>query len=164
VIDLRRVAGHPAVRQFLLDRSPEARTAAEAQLRALIAPGQQVTELWSHTDQRLIALSSSPIVEEAFPRGLPTTGSGVRIDQTRDRLIVSTLAEDIHEDSATRGTLGYVVVRRPVTSGAGTDVLNRLMGSGARVEIGGRGTESWRDLSGIVTAPRVDLSEVGERE
>jgi PAS domain S-box-containing protein len=130
-----------------------------------VTPGHQVTDLWSVADGRLLVVSSAPAIEAAFPHALPSTGAGVRLDQTDDHTIVSSIAEAVRaSDTAAAAVLGYVVVRRPVSSGTQSDALSRLMGAGARLELGGRGAERWTDLTTLVPAPPIDPPGTGYRQ
>ena len=162
VSELRRVAADVEIRLFLERPSPDTRGPAEAALRALAAPGPQVTELWSLKEGRLITLASSPALETTYPTSLPSTGAGGRIDQSANRQIISTLAEGVpSQDGPGAVTIGYVVVRRPLSAATTPDVMNRLMGAGARLELGGRGTASWTDLTHLVPPPPIGATDSG---
>jgi|SRR5579864_397807 len=162
--DMRRVAADPAIRHFLLEPSPDTRAAAETELRSLVTAGHQMTELWSVAGGRVLAISSAPAIEATFPQALPSTGAGLRLDQIADRTIVSTIAEPVRASEAEAAAVpGYVVIRRPVSSGTQSDAIDRLMGAGARLELGGRGAEQWTDLTTLVPAPPIDLAGTGYR-
>jgi PAS domain S-box-containing protein len=60
--------------------------------------------------------------------------------------------------------LGSVFSRRSLTSAAASDVLSRLVGTGAVVEIGNQTGSAWTDLSKVVPAPLVNLTQAAVSE
>lgn len=152
VSDMNRVAADPTVQAFLRTRSPDERAAAENELRSLVIPGTQLSELWGATGERVLSIASSPQVDATFPREAPSGPLGFRLDKV-GQTIVSTLSADVQAPDVAHELLGRVIVRRPVVNSAtSTDVLNRLLGTGAKLEIGGT-TGSWTDLVDLVPAP-----------
>lgn len=163
-VDLRRVAGDPALRRFLVDQNEATRRAAETSLRRLVTSGQYVTELWDRHDTRLMAIANAPTTEATFPPASAPVGDGLRLARRGQGPVVSDLTERIQPDDVRRpeSHVGYLVLRRPVSTSP-TDVLNKLVGGGARVELGGK-SGSWTDFGTVVPAPPVDLSHPGVRE
>jgi PAS domain S-box-containing protein len=60
--------------------------------------------------------------------------------------------------------LGYVFSRRLMSSASASDVIGRLVGGGAVVEIGNQTGDVWTDLSKAVAAPPVDIKRNGVAE
>jgi PAS domain S-box-containing protein len=161
--DLQRVAADPTLKQFLVDPRNASRLAAETSLRSLAGSGQQVhvIELWNPTGERLLAVSipaSADTSDTSFPARSRPTGSGVQLAQKTDGPIVADLIERIGSTEAS-APLGYLVVRRPLNASQ-PEVLNKLLGSGARLQIGGR-EGAWTDLVSLTSPPPVDLSRAG---
>jgi two-component system cell cycle sensor histidine kinase/response regulator CckA len=163
--DLRREAADPLVRQYLQDRAEASRPEVEARLRSVTAAGQQVVELWTAHGERLAAVASPAAAASSLPPGAPPAGEGVWFSETPTHGVISESIEPISQDGGASSQLaGYLLVRRAVSASSNPDALSRLVGGGARVQLGGRQGQSWTDLVHVVPAPPVDLRQLGASE
>jgi PAS domain S-box-containing protein len=166
-IELRRRATHVSLRDCLRHPDETTRRAAQLQLTGLTSPNPQIIELWTSGGEKVLSLPIPPSADGVLPGGSAPSAVGVgRLQIYRNIVFTETVTHVEAEPSARNDDpqpqvdLGFLVVRRPVTSSTG-DTLNRLVGSGASVKVGNTGRGEWTDLSKAVDAPPVDLARVG---
>jgi PAS domain S-box-containing protein len=151
--DMKRVAIDPAIRDALLTSTDLATAAATARLRSIGSTGRQVTELWDRNGTRALAIAT-PAAGEGFPPPVPPTDVPLRLMTTGSGPVIADQIEPVNSaDGRTR--LGYLVVRRPVAT-TPPEALNRLIGDGARVHLGGGG--QWTDLVGVIDPSPLERS------
>src|ERR1043166_5667227 len=153
VNEVRRVASDPALLRFLADPSID-----PAEARALLTPlavaSQPPVELRSAGGALL--LEAAPARGNAVPfdaaislhPGL--TPFYVHNDTVFYALIAEVTAPAAVPDPKSKSAgpaLGYVVVRRTLTTAQTTDALNKLVGNGALVAIGHRTDGIWTNFS-----------------
>lgn len=145
--DLKRAAADPAVRDAILLKQTEHAEAFQA-LQPLSASGRQVIELWTREGARLMAIETPANTESVFPPSLPPVDSPLRL-ASANGVVVADLIEPVR-DAERQEVIGHLVVRRPVaTSSSSSDTLNRLIGGGARIHLGG-GSGQWTDMTAII--------------
>ena len=162
--EMLRVAGDPAVREYLAHPGGDA-TAARARLATLALPnGVQRIELWTAAGERRLGLALPPDAAASLPDGVPPSVASPKPLRVHDNKIFSEVfvPVDLQADGAppARAAAGYIVVRRPLAA-AGSDALNRLIGTGAAIEIGNKGDDVWTNLAARVPPPAVDLGRPG---
>jgi len=115
----------------------------------------------------VLSLPIPPSAEGVLPPGSTPSTAGVGRLQIYRNIVFTETVSNVESEPSARSDdpqmqvdLGFVVVRRPVTSSTG-DSLNRLVGSGASVTVGNTGSREWTDLSKAVDPPPVDLARVG---
>jgi PAS domain S-box-containing protein len=171
--DMQRAARSSAVLAYF--QHPGDTTAADARQRlsSLTAPNQPAVELWDDTGTRLLAVTSPPTPGRAAPAHVPVTrppsGPGMTAFQlSHDTVFWDAVAEVREEPRAQSSSndkrLGYVYSRRLLSSASTSDVIGRLVGGGAVVEIGNQTGDVWTDLSKVVAPPPVDIKRNGVAE
>jgi PAS domain S-box-containing protein len=153
--EFRRAAGDDAVRALVSAASPQTESLARTRLQALFTSGLQTIEVWTAGGLRLLRLESAP--EAAVLGSAPPVSTGLMMVQPAPPTLVAVATDSIDAAGAPDAPgprIGYLVVRRPVVVNTTSDVLNRLIGGGARVALGGNGGD-WTDLKGIVAAPPI---------
>ncbi|OLC44987.1 MAG: hypothetical protein AUH43_17335 [Acidobacteria bacterium 13_1_40CM_65_14] len=173
--DIERAARSSAVLAYF--QHPSDTTAADARQRltSLTTPGQPAVELWDANRQRVLAVTGPPVPGRAAPARLPVADPPSRPGLTafqvsNDVVFWDALAEVDDQPAAEQksapstGRLGYVFSRRLLSSASASDVIGRLVGSGAVVEIGNQTGDVWTDLSKLVPAPPVDIKRNGVAE
>jgi PAS domain S-box-containing protein len=172
--DLQRAARSSAVLSYL--QHPSDATAADARQRltTLTVPNQPAVELWDDMGRRLLAVTATPTPGRAAPAQLPVTrppsGPGLSAFQISHDAIFWGAVAEVREEPAgqspasTTKRLGFVYSRRLLSSASTSDVIGRLVGSGAVVEIGNQTGDVWTDLSKAVAPPPVDIKRQGVAE
>jgi PAS domain S-box-containing protein len=153
--ELHREAANAAYAACLADPSESNRASAEARLRSLVTAGQQVIELWTATGTRVIAVASPVNAAKALPSGEPPRQGGMRFAETAAHVVVSESIEPVGGAGAS-APVGFILIRRAVSTSANNDALGRLVGDGARILLGSVGGGPWTDLSGLVSGPPLD--------
>ena len=171
--NLRRVAADPDVRRYLQDPTDDAREAARKRLGSLAVGGPRRVELWDAAGTRLLEITfqgSSVNAALGVPPPLtrpPTAGfSGL---QASGNVAFTDSAAEILPQPSTAGQaaasphLGHLVVRSTLVTSP-SNILNRLVGGDALVEIGSMAGGVWSDLSRIVPAPPLETTPDGAAE
>jgi signal transduction histidine kinase len=165
--DARRVAREPALRDYL--RHPEHGPGGkvEALLETLTSTGQPPVELWNAAGQRLLTVSA--MTDTPAPPSLTGEVSvppaGISPLCIEGNLTYWRAVADVEVDPPAGGEpptrLGAIVCRRVLAAGAGVDVINRLLGSEAVINLGNRTGNAWSDLSKPVRGPAIDPGRAG---
>jgi len=153
--ELHREAANAAYAACLTDPSDSNRALAETSLRSLVTPGQQVIELWTATGTRVLVVAGPARAATALPDGEPPRQGGLRLAETAAHVVVSESIEPVG-GAGGPSPLGFILIRRAVSTSANNDALGRLVGDGARVLLGSAGEGPWTDLSGLVQGPPLD--------
>jgi PAS domain S-box-containing protein len=174
VTDIQRAARSSAVLAYL--QHPSDATAADARQRlmSLTVANQPAVELWDDNGTRLLVVSGPHVAGRAAPVQVPVAGPpsrpGLSAFQLSGNAVFWDAVADVHAEPAAQPPsapaskrLGYVVSRR-LLSASTSDVIGRLVGSGAVVQIGNRTGDVWTDLSKVVAAPPVDVKQSGVAE
>ena len=154
-VEMAKLAADPAVRASLLVTNDEAQEAARTRLRALVSSGRQVTEIWNRDGVRVLSLSTPANTEQTFPPSTAPTDVRLRLAKAEGSLVVADIIEPIPSaDGSNRA--GYLVMRRPVATSS-PETLNKLVGSGARIHLGG-GQGQWTDLTALIVPTPLERS------
>jgi PAS domain S-box-containing protein len=152
-MELLRVAADPAVRAYVQDPGGDA-AAVRAPLAALAMPnGAQIIELWNDRGENVLSLPIPADAASALPPGLPPSTSTPKPLRQSGNAIYSEAVVPVEPG-------GFLVVRRPMNA-TGSDAVNRLIGSGAAIEVGNTADGVWTDLAKPVPPPAVDLTRHG---
>ena len=161
--EMKRVASDPVLRNLLSDPSDANRAAAEARLRSSSLTGRQVLEVWNLDGGRVLALATPATIEETFPSPTAPMGDRLSLAASKSGLVISDVIEAIPSGSTTGpDTVGYLVMRRPVATSS-PDTLNKLVGDGARIHLGGA-TGQWTDMVAIIPPSPQESSGPGVGE
>jgi PAS domain S-box-containing protein len=174
--EVRRVADHPALRDFLQgDRGDTTSERALDRLASLTPPRganqlPQTVELWS-SDQPVLSLSAPPDRPVARPSAPAPVPGYHLIKGPGSDAVVSESVEEIRQQSSevakannASARLGLLVVRRPIGTQTTADALMRLVGNGASIRIGDRSTDAWTNFMHAVSAPVDDPTKTGIQE
>ncbi len=162
--EMVRVASDAAVREFLRHRGDSA--VARARLASLATPtGVQSIELWTDSGERVLSVVLPPDAAATLPAGSPPSLSDRRPLRVYGKAIFSETFVPVEEETARPGmpaqpANGFLIIRRPLAAG-NSDALNRLIGSGALIEMGNTTDDIWTDLAKQVPPPAVDLTKLG---
>ena len=172
--DLQRLAADADVRRYLQNPTDATRDVARARLAPLATSGVHAIELWNDAGSRLLDIAvpvpavpgETPVVLPAIARPSPSAFGPLR---AVGKVVFHDSALEIFETPSPAGQpgtsarLGYVVARS-ILSVSPPDVLNRLVGVDAVIEIGSTAGGLWWNLSGVVPPPPVDLARNGVAE
>jgi signal transduction histidine kinase len=160
VKSVRVIADSPAVRAYALEPTAARRAGAQAALRPLAAPLQQIAavELWSPAGRRLLAFGdtswSGVAPDTALWRLAAGADSGVvGTLRTRGDSVGYEIVAPVRVGGRMRG---YVVEWRELGPAQSRDI-NRLIGLGAELFVGNATNDLWSDFSRRVPAPPVDV-------
>jgi signal transduction histidine kinase len=166
--ELRRIATHASLRDYLEHPGETTRQAARLHLSGLKSPNPQVIELWTRAGDKVLTLPTPPDAESALPIGsAPVAAESGRLQVYRNTVFtdsITSVESELPADDGgprTRVDLGSLVVRRPISVSSNANTLTGLVGNGAIVKVGNTGGSLWTDLASIVDAPPVDLLRVG---
>lgn len=159
--EMLRVADDPAVRAFVRERQADP-AVVRARLATLALPNAvQRIELWNNAGERLVTLTApADAVASSLPDLLPPSVTNPKPLRVHGSGIFSEAIVAVRGEDGSVADAGVLVVRRPL-SAAGSDALNRLIGSGGVIEVGNMADDVWTDLGKRVPAPAVDLSRPG---
>src|SRR5258706_14896493 len=173
VTDVQHLAGDDHVGRFLLKPSDDLKAAVEERLRPLAVAGQPPIVLLSETGERILEVrpaSELPgtAASLTIPTGVPAhTGIGP-FKKFQDVVFSDVVAEvwDPSAGSGDDGTLkgrraGFLVIRRVLRSAPNSDVIGRLVGTGATLVIGNRAGDLWTDFSGQIVPMAGDVARPG---
>jgi signal transduction histidine kinase len=170
--EVQRLAASDAVRGYLRNPNGGGRAAAEDLLRRATIPDQQFAALWAGgvrlldgREDRNSILSGTPGDSDA------PAGSGVGALRAAENAVFFDVAAASTGDApaserapADAPALGYVVVRRSLSSAQTASIVSGLIGNGARFELGSPNGGVWTDYSGVVSAPAIDLTRPGSAD
>jgi signal transduction histidine kinase len=155
--EIRGLAARQELRAFLGAPSAASRSAAEAILRPVVgANPQQPTAalLCGPTGAVQLSLASSTPVAAAPPApGL--LRPGLTPFQLHDGKVAYDAVAEVVD--ARRRPVGYLIVRRFLSSPESAQALNRLIGSGTSLLVGNRAGGLWTDMAQAVAPPATDL-------
>ncbi len=164
----RRIAGDPALREFLAAPGGDS-----APARALLAPlavaAQPAVELRAADGSLALSVKAPNGKSIALEASVPLQ-PGLSPFFAAGRTVFYGLVVPIADAppgapsgaaAPTARTLGYLVVRRVLSAAQTTDTLQRLVGSGALVAVGARGAGVWTDLTTAIAAPPMDMTRTG---
>src|SRR5262245_26323056 len=169
ITDLQRVARSRAVAAYLANPSTATEAAARARLASLTSATQPSVELWNDTGTRLLSVAGSrpagaPPVQ--LPPTTPPTALGLSPFQIVHNTIFWDAVAEVREEAADESQpspharrLGYVLSRRSLSRASTGDLIGRLVGARATVELGNQAGDVWTNLSKAVPAPPVAVNE-----
>ncbi len=156
LLALRRVASDPLLARYLQHSADEIDVSVRARLTTLVTEGRQVIVLWNTAGEPLVTVTVPDDAADMAPTSSPPPPSRpMRLLETSKHAV---FAESIEPVPGPDGgpSLGYLTMRRPVTITPAPDILNRLVGGGARVLLGSVGDGVWTDLARLIPPPPVD--------
>jgi PAS domain S-box-containing protein len=169
--DVRGAAGADAVRRLFQHQTNDARAAALQRLTTLATAGQAPVDLWDVAGNRLLEVAG-PAAPDGRQPAVPPASAPITPGLTAFRAsgktvffeAVAELLEsppDARPAATPSRRLGFVRVRRSFAAAAGSAVISRLVGQGARVLIGNQSGDVWSDLAKAVPAPPVRVAQAG---
>jgi signal transduction histidine kinase len=160
MLALRSVASDPVLVPYLERPADETGVGVRARLTTLVTPGRQVVVLWNAAGKPLLTVTTPDEASDMAPTSPPPPSRPVRLLQTSQQAVFAEMIEPV--PSPTGGPpLGYLTIRRPVTLSPAPEILNRLVGGGARVLVGIVGDSVWTDLAQLIPPPPVDTGVRG---
>jgi signal transduction histidine kinase len=163
---LAQVASGPAVRAFIRHQTDLTRAAVVAAARSPGSTTQEETiTIWDGNGRRVLDQAINTPNRTIPEEERPPSAVGPTPLQTRgDVLFARTVAEIPADPNVPGARPGYLVLSRAVRATTSSSVINRVVGDEATVLIGNQSGSVWTDLSRIVSAPQIDLSERGGRQ
>jgi len=161
--DLHRISADPAIAQFVATRAETPLDPVESHLRPLVSNGSQVIELWTMTGDRILQMAVPNAAAVALPSGAAPSFTGVRLVETPAHVVAFEGIDQVTPPGAPQ-PIGYLLVRRNVSTSSNPDALSRLMGGGARVMLGGDPKSPWTDLSHLLVRPTAEQVRDGALE
>jgi PAS domain S-box-containing protein len=165
--EMRRIANDAEIRRFLTIPSADA-TAAREVLTPLAVANQPSVELRTADGVRVLEVGPARGKAAPLDATVPLHSGLSSFHLSHDTVFYGLVAEVDEPTSATDQqhppagrTLGYIVVRRMLTTVQTTDTLNRLVGNGALVAVGPQAGGVWTDFSKAVPAPPIDPTRNG---
>ncbi len=168
--EFRRLASDPVFLRLLDEPTDPMRQAARDRLAAFPNTGPQVIEVWNDTGARLLIFAAPPAADAMLPGGARPIASGIGPLRKADAAVLSEAAVEIQpgapsaDGRSTNAPRGWLVVRRPATSAPTADVLNRLVGTDARIAVGNSSGDVWTNLATSTEPPRINLRQPGAAE
>jgi hypothetical protein len=112
--------------------------------------GQPPVELWDGTGRRVLTAGRPPVPRGTTPVPLPDapslSGPGLSAFQVSGDIVFRDAVVEVPSPEippSAPGRIGYVFVRRLLTSAAASNVLGRLVGTGAVIAIGNQTGSAW---------------------
>jgi len=165
--EVRRVAGDDAVRRLLEGPTTEL-DAARQIVRPLAVASQPPVELRAANGALVLSVEPARGRALEFSARVPLRPGLSPFLVSGDAVFYGVVAEvtpkaaaGIALGSPARGVLGYVVVRRVLTTAQITETLNRLVGGGAFVSVGDPTDGVWTNFSKVLAPPPVDRTKKG---
>jgi signal transduction histidine kinase len=171
IVDLQRAARSGPILAYL--RNPNDATAAEARQRllTLTLANQPPVELWDDRGTRLLTVTGTQTPGREAPQlppPAPPFAAGLSPFRVSNGILfwdgVADVRDEAAESSPSARRLGYIVSRRLLPSAQASDVIGRLVGRGAIVELGNQSGDVWTNLAKVVPAPPVDVRKPGLAE
>ena len=153
------LAADPAVVRLLRHADGTGSDAIQQRLTKAVGDEREVLTLWT-ADGPLMTVAG-PGAPHGLPNDRPPPFEERITLQEHGGVIFSETVRPIRTGEAQRAPIGALVARRPVSTSPAPEILNRLVGSGARVLLGVGGSPMWTDLLALVPAPPVEAAEPG---
>jgi PAS domain S-box-containing protein len=172
--ELQRVATADVVRRVLTDPSDANRQAALRVLRPLVPKGQPAARLLDADGRTVLSIAApeEPAGEPTVPLGpgLPEAGVGPFVDVHGS--LYFTVAVNVTSDPVSGGDastaaparIGSFVLTRQLGEAQSSQLIGRLVGSGALVAIGNTGGGVWTDFTNLIPRPKADTGRRGVSE
>ncbi len=161
LLALRRVAADPALARFLRQPADETDLSARQRLTRLVTAGRQVIVLWNTAGDALVTITVPDEAADMAPTTPPPPAApAVRLLETSQHAVFSETIEPVRGPGP-GPPLGYLAIRRPVSTSPTPEILTRLVGGGARVLVGSVGGGVWTDMSRLTAPPPVDTGGRG---
>jgi signal transduction histidine kinase len=173
IADLQRAARSAPILAYMQDPNETTAAAARQRLLPLTLANQPPVELWDDRGTRLIAVAGTvtPGREDAPqpPPAAPPFAAGLSPFRGANGIMFWDAVADVRDDAAESSgrparRFGYIVSRRLLSTAQATDVIGRLVGRGAVVELGNQSGDVWSNLTKVVPAPPVNVSKPGLAE
>jgi signal transduction histidine kinase len=167
--EFRRLASDPVLLRFLDEPNGPLREAARDRLAKFPNTAAQVIELWNDAGVRLLTVATPASADAMFPGVGRPVSSGIGPLRKAGATVFSEAsveiqASDSADDRPTNAPRGWLVIRRPATAAPTADVLNRLVGTDARIAVGNTTGDVWTNLATLTEPPRIDLAHPGAAE
>jgi signal transduction histidine kinase len=158
--EVRRIATDAAVRDFLAAPAEDP-APARAQLAPLAVPQQPAVQLWRADGSLALSVDAPGGKSIPLDATIPLQPGLSPFFASHDTVFYGVVAPVVDGRAPDARPIGYLVVRRVLSTVQTTDTLQRLVGSGALVAVGARGAGVWTDLSNAIPAPPIDASRTG---
>jgi len=168
IAEARRIASDADVRNYLANPTSDP-ALARAAIIPLAAAAQPTVELRT-ADGRLVLEtgpargSASPLDVQAALRPGLSAFQVLPSSQTVFYALVLEVAPKPSDPQPVAGqhsVLGYLVVRRTLSTAQTAEPINRLVGNGAQIAVGQQGGSVWTDFSKVIGAPPLPSTHNG---
>lgn len=163
--EARRIASDAAVRNYLTNPDSDS-TLARAAIAPLAAASQPMVELRSHDDRLVLDVGPSRGKATSLDVVTPLQPGLGAFAVSRGTVFYALVIEitqsaqtDRQPAFSSEPVVGYLVIRRTLTTTQTTDTLNQLVGNGAHVAIGQQGGAIWTDFSKVIAAPPISSTQ-----
>ena len=163
----RRIASDPAVRRFVANPSTDAAAVREL-LTPLAVAAQPPVELRTAGGERVLEVGPARGKAAPLDATVPLVPGLSTFQRSHDTVFYGLVTEIPDQTPPANGgnpaagrPLGYIVVRRTLTTAQTTDTLNRLVGNGALVAVGHQSGGIWTNFSKVVPQPPIDPTRNG---
>jgi len=160
--DVRSAARDREIANYL--QHPERAGNVSARLATLISTGQPSVELWNGAGQRLLSIPTAAPALRTISGEPPVPPAGVSPLCVEGNVIYWRAVADVEVERPGGGPairLGAIVSRQRLVVDKGVDIVTRLVGGGAVVNVGNRIGSTWSDLSKVVRGPAIDSRRAG---
>jgi PAS domain S-box-containing protein len=171
--EIRRAADTAVVRDVVQHPSDQNRAAARERLALLVVAGQAAAELWDTAGHRLLEVTSpstSGAIASSALSSIPPSTAGMSAFTASGTVVFYEAVAEIagtpaiaREPVAPAPRIGFVRTRRSFATSGTSDAISGLVGRGAVVLLGNQSADVWSDLTKVVPAPPVGLTQAGVR-
>ena len=160
ITQLTRLSADPALSAFATRPTPDRETGLRARLESVTSSLPQSIEIWSADARLLLAVGGSG--GDAGERGPAPSQTGVLPFRITSAGLATEAAVAIPSAADPSETVGYLLLRRPITGGQNAAGIRQLVGPGAIVRVGSAGGV-WTDLAAAADAPAIQRVGVTSR-
>ena len=154
--ELRGLAANAALADCLADTSAATLAAAREVLAPLTSGSPAaLTLLFTDTDRLVLSIPNAAAAGVLPERPPPIREGQSGLQRSGDLPYSDTVV------SVSGRAGGYLVSRRAMAISPGPEVLSRMVGNQAAIELGNRSGDVWTDLARAIPAPPIDLMRAG---
>jgi signal transduction histidine kinase len=152
--ELHRVAQDAAVRGYLQQPDETAAERARRTLATITTSGQLAVELWDDTGTRRLATvpPKTDLPVPPLPADRRPSAEGIAPFHVSGDTVYWEMVAAVGPSPR-----GFVVSRRALSHGAGSDVLRKLVGAAAVIKLGDTSGGVWTDLGKVAPPPAVEV-------
>ena len=156
--ELRDLAADPVIVRYALNPDDETDIVVRARMAALVGEDRQALTLWTSRQEGVTVAGRADATRLATEQP-PRFERALRLDDVGGTIVAESVAPVT--DRAGASPSGALVLRRPISLTPAPDILNRLVGDGARVLVGAVGDLRWTDFTRLVPPPPVGVVDAG---